>query len=684
MPYKNYEILAPAGSLDSLYAAVRSGADAVYFGLKDFSARRNAENFSKEELKTGVKYCKRNGVKTYVTLNIAVKEKELEEAFFLAKEAYFAGIDGFIVSDLGLAKIIREAMPDIELHASTQMTVNSPAPLKMLKELGFCRVVAAREMQKEELKRFCDEAKKFDLEVEVFVHGALCMCLSGQCLMSSVLGGRSGNRGLCAGPCRLPFSAEGGTGYDLSLKDISLIEHIEELLKAGVFSFKIEGRMKRPEYIAAAVTACRYAAENGFLDGKTRGALSDAFSRSGFTDGYYTGNTGRNMFGVRTESDALKSKESHAALHDLYRNEYQRIPVEITASIRKNEPVMVQFSAEGKSVSFEGKIPETAKIKEVTENDVKTLLSKLGGTPFYPGNIVVLLDGGLFVSAGQINDLRRKCCEYLGKKLEEIPERRFFDIDFKTNGDKHGLPLEIYAEFSDKSRIPADLYGIDLLILPLEICGNGSDFSMPVAAKLPKFINSEEQIKKSLKALKEKGINKAVCGTLPAVALAKECEMEIIGDIGLNVLNSQNGAVLERLGLSEITLSAEIDMRSAAEFKTPLKKGVFAYGRLPLMATKNCPVANGTGCDKCEKRGKITDRKGIEFPVACKNGYVEVLNSKPLYLADKTGCFEGLDYVILSFTTENASECREIINRYLSGAPAEGDFTRGLYFRELL
>ncbi len=683
MPDKNYEILAPAGSFESLFAAVRSGADAVYFGMKDFSARRNAENFSVDEMRKGVKYCKRNAVKTYLTLNIAVKEKELQSAFSLAKEAYFAGVDGFILSDLGLAKIIHEAMPDVEMHASTQMTINSPAPLKMLKELGFCRVVAAREMSKTELIKFCETAKALGIQVEVFVHGALCMCLSGQCLMSSVLGGRSGNRGLCAGPCRLPFTAEGGTGYDLSLKDLSLLDHIGELLEMGVFSFKIEGRMKRPEYIAAAVTACKTAAEKGFLDNETKTVLGDVFSRSGFTDGYFTGKTGREMFGVRTEFDALKSKKAYSVLHNLYRNEFPRIPIEISASVKQSEPVKVRFVSGEYDVFFEGGIPEPAKTKSASKEDIKALVSKLGGTPFYAEKIDVLLDEGLFVSATEINGLRRKCCEALSEKLETIPQRRFFDVGFKTAGQRNSSRLEIYAEFESKSQIPEGLKEADLFILPIENCDGTENLLAPVAVKLPKFIKSEEQIKRKLKNLKERGINKAFCGTLPTVALAKECGMQITGDIGLNVLNSQNAKVLEDIGLGEITLSAETDLKSARELKTSLKKGIFAYGRLPLMATANCPLKNGIGCEKCRKNGKITDRKGLEFPVVCKNGYVEILNSKPVFLADKKDFFEGLDYIVLSFSDETSEDCRKIIDGYISGAPPKRDFTRGLYFKDL-
>ena len=268
------EILAPVGNAEMLYAAVRAGADAVYLGLNNFNARRNAENFTLESLREAARYCHVRGVKVYLTFNIIIGDSELKEALELCVGAAEAGIDAVIVTDIGFAKLIKEAVPSLPIHASTQMTVHSPAALKRLKEMGFDRVVVSREMSREELGEFCEAAKKLNIEVEVFVHGALCMCISGQCLLSSMLGSRSGNRGLCAGPCRLPFGCDGGTGYDLSLKDQSLIPYLGELWDMGVASLKIEGRMKRPEYVASAVAACRQM----LLEGKVSEELSKALS----------------------------------------------------------------------------------------------------------------------------------------------------------------------------------------------------------------------------------------------------------------------------------------------------------------------------------------------------------------------------------------------------------------------
>lgn len=248
------EILAPAGSFDSLTAAVRCGADAVYLGGRELNARRNAANFSDEELAQAVEYCHARGVKVYITLNTLVRDDEMETAMNAVRCACDVKADALILQDVGLTSLIRKAAPDMPLHASTQTSVQTLDGIKMLADMGFCRAVLPRELSKKEIEKI---AAQSPIELEMFVHGALCMCLSGQCQLSAVLGSRSGNRGLCAQPCRLPFAADGGTGHDLSLKDMSLIEYLPELAQMGVLSFKIEGRMKRPEYVAAAVTACK-------------------------------------------------------------------------------------------------------------------------------------------------------------------------------------------------------------------------------------------------------------------------------------------------------------------------------------------------------------------------------------------------------------------------------------------
>ncbi len=684
MKNANPEVLAPAGSFDAVTAAVRSGADAVYFGHTEFSARRNAENFDNNGVKEVIIYCKKNKVKTYLTLNISLKDNELEKALDIAKEAYLNGIDGFIVSDLGLAKLMKKAFPEAVLHASTQLSVNSPSALKILKDLGFCRVVPSREMNKKDLSLFCGEAEKLGMEVEVFVHGALCMCLSGQCLLSSVLGARSGNRGLCAGPCRLPFSAQNGTGYDLSLKDLSLFSHVEELKEMGVKSLKIEGRMKRPEYIACAVTACRSAVDSGIVDKNLSVILQNVFSRSGFTDGYFENKTGRDMFGVRSKEDAIKSKETYAFLHSLYRNEKQKIPISFRLDIRENKPIKVTaFSGEYRAEAVGG-IPQKAANSPLGETDVKATFSKLGGTPFFAEKTEILLDGGLFVSKKELNEIRRKLTDEISDEYIKFPQRTVLSVLPEKRSEKVFKGTKIYAKFNDLSQIPEDLSGVDTVIIPLEKADGELPHFDKIAVSLPLFTENEKKISEKLEKLKKRGIFTAFCGTLSAVKIAARCGFEIVGDTGLNVYNCQTADVLCKIGLMGITVSAELNLKTAECMSFSAQKGVFAYGRLPLMTFKNCPLKNGRTCEECDKKGFITDRMGEKFPINCKAGHCEMLNSKPLYLADKLSNLQNFDYLILSFTTEKAEESERIINAYKFGTKEIKDFTRGLYFKEVL
>ena len=325
------EILAPAGSVESLTAAVRCGANAVYLGTKNFNARRNADNFDGSALKSAVEYCHQRNVKVYLTANTLVADDEMSSAYNTIKTALEYGVDAFIVQDLGVAKMIRQCFPSARLHASTQCSVNTPDGVNALKELGFKRIVVPREMSLDEIKEI---REKTDVELEMFVHGALCMCVSGQCYMSAMLGGRSGNRGLCAQPCRLSFSADNSGSFDLSLKDLSLIDKIKEIESAGIISLKIEGRMKRPEYVAAAVTACKNAV-CGNYSARDEKILKSVFSRSGFTDGYFTGKR-QDMFGTRQKEDVVSAKDVLKELSHLYDNENPLVPIDLKFECRED------------------------------------------------------------------------------------------------------------------------------------------------------------------------------------------------------------------------------------------------------------------------------------------------------------------------------------------------------------
>lgn len=678
------EILSPVGSWEMLEAAVKSGADAVYLGAKDFSARRNAQNFTKEELKSAVEYCHIRGVKVYLTLNILIKDTELEDAFHLAKYAYNIGVDGIIVQDLGFSQILHKYLPNLPLHASTQMSVHSVSALPLLKKLGFTQVVVAREMSLEELKEFCKEAKKYDITVEVFVHGALCMSVSGQCLLSAFLGSRSGNRGLCAGPCRLPFKVDGGTGYDLSLKDLSLLDYVSELYNIGVRSFKIEGRMKRPEYVAAATFACRQALCDGKVDSELSNTLQNVFSRSGFTSGYYNNQLGKNMFGIRTKEDVISADKAFPLLHEIYRKERKSVAITINAEVSYNKPISLTVCDGKNTITVFGNLPQIAKNKAVTKEDVIKNITKLGSTPYYYTECNVTLDDGLFVSAGELNELRRNACELLDKKRSEVAYPKE-DVEFQTeieNDFKNKTP-QIYIRLENQEQLPKDLSGISAVIVPLE-----KDFELienvENIVEIPRGIKNEKAIEKRLQIYKEKGFKTALCGNIAAVEIAKRAGFKIMADTGLNIFNSYSLKAAKENGISSAVISSEMLLEDINALDSSLPKGIISYGNIPLMLFKNCPIKNGKGCDECKQNGHITDRLGIEFPIRCRMGYSELLNSLPIWLADKQNLFTSIDFQILYFTKETQQKVMEVISDYKNRTGAECKYTRGLYFRGIM
>lgn len=677
-----FEVLSPVGNGEMLVAACRAGADAVYLGAKEFSARRNAENFDDDALREAVKYCHIRGVKVYLTLNIQIKDGELASAVDLARRAYNYGIDGVIIADLGLAAVLYKSIPALPLHASTQMTVHTPAALEILKNAGFTRVVAAREMSREELKELCKRAKELDVEVEVFVHGALCMSVSGQCLLSAFLGSRSGNRGLCAGPCRLPFEAKGGTGYDLSLKDLSLLPHIKELCDMGVTSFKIEGRMKRPEYVAAATAACRLAVDSGAVPTESLDTLKNVFSRSGFTDGYYVNQLGRDMFGIRTKEDVSAAADAFPKIHELIRAERRTVKIKAEITVKKDTPIALTLRDEKNRVTVEGEIPKAAQSRPITGESLKAGLDKFGSTPYVLEEFSADCGEGLFVSAAELNAIRREAAELLDRKRGEFrreESRAVYTLpepsEKKTNQPK------IYARFEDISQIPKGLCGIDAVIFPLE-----KDFDIKIdgvelIADIPRGIISEELIRKRLRIFKAKGFKTAVCGNLSAVQIAIEEGVGIIAGTGLNVLNSESAAAVSGLGAERVILSNEITLKDAARLSSPIPTGIVAYGNIPLMLFKNCPIKNGKNCADCDKNGSITDRKNTEFPVRCRMGFSELLNSVPLWLSDRREDLKAVDFTVLYFTKEPPERVADVIKAYENGDRADTEYTRGLFYR---
>lgn len=679
------EILAPAGSFESLTAAVRCGANAVYLGGKALNARRNASNFSDEELKKAVDYCHKRNVKVYLTLNTLVSDAETETAYEAIKGACDAGVDALILQDTGLAAIVRRVSLSMPMHASTQMSVQSIEGIKILEKLGFCRAVLPRELSEKEIAAISAQT---DMELEYFVHGALCMCVSGQCLMSAVLGGRSGNRGLCAQPCRLPFGVNKKGGNNLSLKDLSLVEELDRLEKAGVCSFKIEGRMKRPEYVAAAVTACKNRLE-GVEDDGLKSSLRAVFSRSGFTKGYFEGKLGKEMFGIRRKEDVENASGSvMSELQRLYAKENPLIPVEMHFEFCSDKPMKLTFSALGKTVCVQGNAPQTALNRAVTREEIEERLSKLGGTQFYVDTINISFSDGLFAPAGELNALRREAVERLENEIASCGKKE--SVPYNAVTKKYTAErLSVHARFFEESQIPDSFDGISRVIIPLEtsdetakcLCEKGIEVAAEVPAAV--FSNSEKYVAE-LNRLKACGVALAWACNLDGIGIAQRADMPFATGFGMNVYNSTALDEMKKLGAGDCLLSCEIALSRAAYLGGEIPRGVMAYGRIPLMMTRNCPVANELKCADCGKNSVLVDRMGVEFPVRCKNGCSYILNSRPLWLGDKREDVRNLDYALLYFTTESREEVGRVIADFAAKKPFDGEFTRGLYYKGVL
>lgn len=678
------EILAPAGGYDALVAAVRCGANAVYLGGKALNARRNASNFSDEELREAVAYCHARNVKVYLTLNTLVADSELETAYDAIECACNSHADALILQDIGLVSLVRQVCPDMPMHASTQMSVQSIEGVRELEKMGFARVVLPRELSESEIAAI---AAKTDMELEYFVHGALCMCVSGQCLMSSVLGGRSGNRGLCAQPCRLPFGINGKGGNTLSLKDLSLVDELRRLEAAGVCSFKIEGRMKRPEYVAAAVTACKNSLNN-INDYNINEALRAVFSRSGFTKGYFEGKLGKDMFGVRRKEDVEGAAPVLSSLARLYDGEKPLLPADMELKFKRSEPLTLKVSACGKTAAVTGDIPSEAVNKAVTEEELRDRLAKCGGTQFFAGDISIDLDDGLNAPASAINRLRRQALTELDGELakgRDIPFTRTERFTAPHRAER----MKLHARFFSEASVPDSLDGLARVILPIEtspetlkrVLDSGAQAAVEIPSAV--FSNADKYVKK-LTELKENGLSLAWACGLDGVGVARRAGLRFACGFGMNIFNSVSVSEAAALGAEDCLLSCEVSLAQAAHIGGKLPRGLMIYGRIPLMMTRNCPVATKLTCAECGGRSYLLDRMGVRFPVRCKNGCSFVLNSRPLWLADKLNDIRNVDYGLLWFTDESKEECTRVISDYRRGGAPQGEFTRGLYYKGVL
>ena len=689
------ELLAPAGSPEAVVAAVQNGADAVYLGLGAFNARAGAKNFTDEEFIDAVKYCHERGCRVFVTINTLCADREMADLAKLAVFVSDSGADAALVQDLGVARVIRSVCPDLPLHASTQMSIHNLAGVHAAAQLGMKRVVLARELNRDQI-RFI--AAHSPIETEVFVHGALCFCHSGQCYMSSLIGRRSGNRGMCAQPCRMQYSmGRRMDDYPLSLKDNCLVDYLDELRDDGVTCVKIEGRMKRPEYTAIVTQIYHRAIHEGVPPTeKDMEKLRLAFSRDGFTDGYFTGDKGE-MFGVRSQSDRDANQLFSEARKAYASSEMRRVDVDFRFMLRAgSHAALTAADDEGRRATVYGPVPEKAQSAPLTLSSVAAQLYKTGGTPYRCRSVDGEVEPELYLSAAAVNELRRSALAELTAQRGQPPRRRRGNMPRVYFGASERrrpvLNLQVFTreqltqELADTK--PANIY------IPLEILSETPEAAKPfvdagcgVAAVLPRVITDTEMadVVAMLQKVRSAGFSEALVGNLGHIALARGAGFAVRGDFGLNAFNAQTLQVLADAGLLSATASFELRIAQIRDLVKCLDTEMILYGRLPCMVSDQCIISRATGAHSCQTPAMLSDRMGSVFPVVrefgCRN---VILNAHKLFLADKLedvlGC--GLWAGRLLFTTESARECVMVTKAY----QGQSDFrpnglTRGLYYR---
>lgn len=750
------EILAPAGSWESMAAAINAGADAVYMGGSRFGARAYADNPEEDRFLEAIDYAHLHGCRLYMTVNTLVKERELEDLGTFLAPYYKRGLDAVIVQDLGVFAYIRRRFPDLPIHASTQMTVTGYHGARIMKELGASRVVTARELSLEEIAKIRDEV---DIEIESFVHGALCYCYSGQCLLSSLIGGRSGNRGRCAQPCRLPYDVKrvsdggtqgvgmtgkpetsaarkSGTGmagkaasggmigkpderYVLSLKDLCTLDILPDIIEAGVYSLKIEGRMKSPRYTAGVVSIYRKYVDRylgqgrkGYrVDPDDRRTLLDLFDRGGFTDGYYKQHNGRDMVALKEKPSF---REGNQALFDRLDAEYvdkkAQEPVWGRVILAEGQPARLELAYHRDSgqirVEALGDVVQTAQNQPLTEEKLRKQMGKTGGTPFTFTCLETSLSGSCFLPVQALNELRRSGLEKLTEAIL-APYRRELRIAASksaasviTAGEEEPLRIHVSLENADTLEIAAghpdvasvylDATGFDAAVWADSVTAchaNGKQ----CALVMPHIFRSEAEtyFRRHLPELVGAGFDELVIRSLEEVDFLKELGVSIpmVFDSGMYVMNHLALVSMLQLGADRLTLPLELNSRELEELGC--RRGeLIGYGYLPAMVSAQCITRTVSGCKKTPGLLMMKDRTGKELPVKnhCRFCYNTIYNPSPLSLLGQEKMVKRLDPAVLrlQFTIETPRQMEAVIDAYADhflygqdGPAPFADFTRG-------
>ncbi len=671
------ELLAPAGHYDALSAAVAAGADAVYFGVGAYNARMNAKNFDGDDLLSALSLCHAHGVKAHITLNTQLYDRELDDALRTVERLYGAGVDALIVADIGLASLIHKYFPELELHASTQMSGHSLRDAEYFASLGFSRIVVAREISRENLRLVCERSP---IDVEMFIHGANCVSTSGQCLMSSLIGGRSGNRGECAQPCRMQYNGK----YPLSPKDLCLAEHMEEIIDLGVSSLKIEGRMKSPDYVYRVVSVYRRLLDEGRnADRSDINELSRAFSRSGFTDGLFTGigkKHPNDMLGIRTDDDKATSRKTEVEVPKPSAVKIKKI----TAVFAENTPSRLTFETDGRCVTVFGNVPETAKNKPMTEEYARSQLSKLGGTNFTAetAEFDISVADGIMLPASALNELRRKAVSALTEIKRTSVTLPCGEL-FKTEKAEHRKNPIKTAEFLSKEQITDEAKEyFDRIYLPLEEYTDAANGDACGVVLPPTVFDSEvEKVKKQLEDAVKNGAKYAILSNSGQLALIGDLDLIPVAGFRYNINNSLSAASAIDAGAVTVTASPELTLPQIRDIAKTAPTAIISYGRIPVMTTERCIVRAVSG-DRCVCKTEnvtLTDRTGAKFPIRSLDGCRNIIyNSVPVYMADKFDkiALTGSAAAHFMFTVETPNEVDKIIAAYKNGTPTNDRIRR--------
>lgn len=690
------ELLSPAGSPESVIAAVQNGADAVYMGLGDFNARRGAKNFSIEEFEKAVRYCRVRDCKVYVTMNTLVGDREMENAVSLARTISDAGASAILVQDLGLLSVLKKTVPDIPLHASTQMSIHNLAGVEAAAELGLERAVLARELSLEQIKYI---TKNSPIEIEIFAHGALCFCHSGQCYMSSMIGRRSGNRGMCAQPCRMEYRMGGRfeDSHPLSLKDNCLVDRLQEIEDAGVACVKIEGRMKRPEYTAIVTGVySKVIREHRLPTEEEMETLKNVFSRDGFTQGYFNGDR-KDMFGVRGEAEKEIEKLYSAARKGYIDSEMRRVPIKFFTVVNSKEAVKAAaIDGDGNKVVVFGPEPQKALRQAVSESALNEQLYKTGGTPYYCTQVQSKIEPGLYLPTSAINELRRKLLSSMSEKRAAPPERRSLPMPEMPKNVQNIADTVTIFQVRTAEQLSPELAAMKPAYLYVPITELEDNFEQikpftdngtTVVAVMPRVITDDQMpdIKAKLDRLFDKGIREVLVGNLGHVQTARRAGMKIRADFGMNVFNSYTLEMMQKMNCLSATASFEMRMAQVRDMAKSINTELIVYGRLPLMVSDQCIISRSSGQCNCQNPAQLSDRMGMIFPVVREYDHRNVIyNARKLFLADKKDDIYGANLwgMRLMFTTESARECVEVAKCYAgTGEYKPNVLTRGLYYR---